>query len=324
MVQDFRTLATSETLQIRSELLRKLRSFFYDCDFIEVQPPVLCSEFVIDRHIDPIEVQMPDLVSGIDKTWYLQSSPEAAMKRLLASVDLQKIFSIGPVFRFGEWGERHNPEFTMAEWYRAGDNLDDACDLLAEIVDIMLGCGKAKRQRFADAFAQFTQCDLFAANLDDFAAIANRHQLGVDRGFSDDWDDWVNLLFAEILQPKLGFDGPTLVTHFPASQAALARISKDDPRTAERFEIFYRGVELANGYCELLDADEFEYRCKLENDLRIKDGKQPLPIPTRLIAAMREGLTEMSGCALGFDRVVALAAGLESIKTTLCFPAELA
>ncbi len=320
--QSFRTIASFETITLRSELLRSLREFFHSQQFIEVQPPVIGSEFVIDRHIDPIEVTMPHPEEAVSRTWYLQSSPEASMKRLMASLPLERIYSIGPVFRFGESGVLHNPEFTMVEWYRTGDDLDKACEFVSKLVDGLLHCGPASCIRFVEVFEQVTGKLLFDCTLDDFAELAIQYQLGVERSFSNDWDDWVNLIFSEVLQPKLGLTMPQIVTHFPASQAALARIATDDPRTAERFEFFLSGVELANGYCELLEANEFEARCRQENALRVQDGKQPLPIPQKLIDAMRAGLPAMSGCALGFDRLIALAANEPSIKSVVCFPTE--
>lgn len=319
---EFHSLSNPEILRTRSQLLQALRSYFERLDFLEVQPPILCSEFVIDRHIDPIQLQMKHPETHFDAIWYLQSSPEAAMKRLLASTGLERIYSVGPVFRLGESGEWHNPEFTMAEWYRVDDSLDAACSLLDGLLQVLLECAPAKSIRFADAFLTHTGVDLFEANLTDFANIAARFKLGVESDYSQDWDDWVNLIFSLVLQPRLGFDQPTLVTHFPASQAALARIAQDDVRTAERFEYFYQGIELANGYCELIDAEELHRRCHIENALRVKDGKAPLPIPDKLLDAMRCGLPNMSGCALGFDRVVSLRVGSKSIKQVVCFPTE--
>jgi lysyl-tRNA synthetase class 2 len=319
---EFQSLSNAEILTARSRLLQRLRDYFQRLEFIEVQPPVLCSEFVIDRHIDPIELRMTHPATHAETNWYLQSSPEAAMKRLLADTGLQRIYSIGPVFRLGESGTWHNPEFTMAEWYRVGDDLHSACSLLDALMQSLLGCDAAIHIRFADAFSEYTGVDLFTASTKTLAAIADQFELGVAADYSQDWDDWVNLIFSFVLQPRLGIDAPTMITHFPASQAALARLSADDVRTAERFEYFYQGVELANGYCELVDADELRRRCSVENGLRASDGKLPLPIPERLLSAMQSGLPAMSGCALGFDRVVALHTGSNSIKSVIVYPTD--
>ncbi len=319
MSESYRTSASIANLRSRSRLAALARTIFDRVGFVEVHPPVLGSEFVIDRHIDPIEVGL-QIDGHARQTYYLQSSPEAAMKRLMTS-GLERIYSLGPVFRAGEFGRLHNPEFTMLEWYRVGDDMDSACDFLSSVVSEMLGRPVAKRVTFADKFHELTSFDLFSATLSDFANIASQFSLGVESSFSTDWDDWVNLIFSEVMQPKLGFGSPETITNFPASQSALARLGEDQ-RTAERFEIFVDGIELANGYCELLDADELQRRSERENKLRLVDGKSMLPIPSKLIAAMRSGLPPMSGCALGFDRLVMLAVGANTLQEVLCFSSD--
>ncbi len=321
MEQPFRSSARIEFLEHRATLLKKLRRFFDDQGFVEVQTPVLSRDTVIDRHIDLLSLEMAWPEADMPKRWYLQSSPEAAMKRLLAC-GMQKIYQVGPVFRAGERGTHHNPEFTMAEWYRVGDDLEAGLSLLDDLTRLLLDTAPCKRLQYVQAFHNQTGLDVRVATIAELAQRAI--DLGVvDRPtWSDDWDDWVNLIFSTSVQPKLGHDGPVLVTHFPASQAALAQLSKDDLRVAERFELFFRGVELANGYHELLNGDVLRDRNRKANADRIRDGKSALPEDSFLLEAMDAGLPNATGCALGFDRVAMLACGSRQLSDVLAFPID--
>ena len=315
----FRSTASIEHLEVRATLLNKLRSFFDHLGFIEVQTPVLSRHTVIDRHIDLISVQMNMLGDREPSTWYLQSSPEAAMKRLLAC-GMQKIYQIGPVFRSGEVGRLHNPEFTLAEWYRIDDDLEAGLVLLDDLMQSLLGTPRCNRIHFADAFLLAVGVDLRTATVADLANRAVQLDIVDKQSWSDDWDDWVNLLFSIVVQPTLGHETPNLITHFPASQAALAKLSSADPRFAERFELFYKGIELANGYHELLEPSILRVRNSKANLDRIRDGKKALPETSYLLDAMDAGLPASTGCALGFDRIVMLACEANDIKEVLAFP----
>lgn len=307
-------------LKQRASILNKLRTYFNELGFTEVQTPVLSRDSIIDRHLDPIEVTM-QLPGQPAATWYLQTSPEQSMKRLLCS-GIGSIYQIGPVFRSGERGRLHNPEFTMAEWYQVDATMEHGLDLLDRLLMRLLGTPNALRIRFQDAFQNATGVDLFESKTHDLGEWAVQHGLVENMHWSSDWDDWVNLIFSERVQGTLGHASPVLVTHFPASQAALARICESDSRTAERFEAFYRGVELANGYHELMDAEQLERRANHSNEQRIQDGKKPLPIQNRLLDAMRSGMPNSCGCALGVDRVVMLACQANTIEQVISFVAE--
>jgi lysyl-tRNA synthetase class 2 len=315
----YQSQASIDHLRTRAELLRSARSFFDERRFLEVQTPVLSRSTVIDRHLDPIELEMQLPGLGL-ATWYLQTSPEQSMKRLLAS-GIGSIYQIGPVFRSAELGEWHNPEFTMAEWYDVGAGFEQGLTLLDELLQTLLGCDAAERVQFQQVFQIATGLDLFRTDSDALAKWCVDHGLVHDIRWTTDWDTWVNLIFSERVQPQLGPQRPVLVTHFPASQAALAKVSEDDPRTAERFEAFYRGVELANGYHELLDADQLHQRSIEANQQRVGDGKRALPLQNHLIDAMRNGLPASCGCALGFDRVVMLACKATQLADVIAFDA---
>jgi lysyl-tRNA synthetase class 2 len=301
-------------------MLRQLRSFFDERGFVEVQTPTLCSETVIDRHLDPISVTL-SLPGNGEQEWFLQTSPEQSMKRLLA-MGMGSIYQIGPVFRAGELGQWHNPEFTMAEWYEVGAGHEQGLQLLSDLLTVMLRTSPAKRVTFSNAFEEATGLQLFDSGIDKLAKWSVRQGLVESVDWSDDWDDWVNLIFSERVQPRMGSDSPVLITHFPATQAALAVVSAEDPRTAERYELFYRGVELANGYHELLDATVLRERDAIANAQRLRDGKRSLPPCDKLLRAMEQGMPNSCGCALGFDRLVMLACESDRLADVVAFTAQ--
>lgn len=319
-IQVMHPTATVANLKKRAAVLGQLRLFFDENGFTEVQTPVLSRDSIIDRHLDPIEVVM-QLPGASPATWYLQTSPEQSMKRLLCT-GIGSIYQVGPVFRSGERGRLHNPEFTMAEWYDVGAELYQGLELLDRLLMRLLGTQPAERIRFEEAFGNATGLKLFDMKPIDFGRWAVKQGLVENEQWSLDWDDWVNLVFSDRVQGTLGLQTPVIVTHFPASQAALARVCVEDPRTAERYEAFYRGVELANGYHELMDADQLEARSAIANEYRKAEGKKMLPVQNRMLDAMRAGMPSSCGCALGFDRVVMLACNASSLDEVVSFVAE--
>ncbi len=287
---------------------------------MEVHTPVISQDTVVDRHIDPIQLPRRNLglAEADDATLYLQTSPEFGMKRLLAA-GLEAIYQIGPAFRSGEVGAFHNPEFTMVEWYQVGDDLQRGIQLLSDLVQVVIKTPPAEIATYQSVFLSHTGCDPLAAPIDDFADAARRLKLSVPDDWSGDKDDWLHLIFSECVQPQLGHERPIIVTHYPASQSALARISPDG-KTAERFELFIQGIELANGYHELVDPDELDLRNRSVNAERTADGKAALPGESRLLEAMRAGMPACSGCALGLDRLVMIAVGAKSLDEVIAFP----
>lgn len=315
--------ASVANLKRRAELLWTIREFFHRRGVLEVQTPILSRDVIIDRHIDPIRLSGANLALADfnQTTFYLQTSPEFCMKRLLAA-GMCSIYEITPVFRAGERGKYHNPEFTMLEWYVVGADYQHGVDLLAELIVATLNVDRVDRLSYQAAFQDTLGCDPLEASLAELSRLAVELKLNVDEDWSDERDEWLNLLFSEGVQPRLGQARPTIVTHYPATQAALARLSPLDCRTAERYELFIDGVELANGYHELLDAGELEYRNEQSLAQRCSDGKPPLPTRSRLVDAMRAGLPASSGCALGLDRLLMVALAASSIDQVLPFPIE--
>ncbi|MGD0896254.1 MAG: EF-P lysine aminoacylase EpmA [Thermoguttaceae bacterium] len=311
---DFSPMANWQNLRLRAELLRKVREFFYQRGFLEVETPILSADTVVDRHLDPFAVEWAG------RPVWLQTSPEFGMKRLLAA-GAKAIYQVSRAFRQGEQGALHNPEFTLVEWYRAGDGPDEGMQLTSDLCDSLLGRGPAERISYRDVFLRYVSLDPHTASIEDLMAAAAQGGSPPPKSLlPEDRDGWLDWLLADRVQPRLGLDRPVFVFDYPASQAALARLRPGDPPVAERFELYVSGIELANGYHELLDADELRARTARANAQRLADGKPMLPESSRLLQAMEAGLPPAVGVALGFDRLVMLAAGARSIAEVIAFP----
>jgi len=305
-------------LKLRATLLGKLRRFFDERGFLEVETPILSADVVVNRHLEPFAVEVGE--GAARRTMWLQTSPEFAMKRLLASGGAA-LYQVTHAFRRGEQGRLHNPEFTMAEWYRAGDDLHAGMQLLGELCDELLGLEAAEPISYQDAFRRHAGLDPHAAGVAELdAALKRRERAAPESLGRDDRDAWLDLVLVELVEPELGRSRPQILYDYPASQAALACVRPGPPAVAERFELYVRGIELANGYHELLDPAVLRERNRINNQARLSDGKQALPEDSRLLAAMEAGLPSSSGVALGFDRLVMLAADAESLAEVLPFP----
>ncbi|MCC6510207.1 MAG: EF-P lysine aminoacylase GenX, partial [Pirellulaceae bacterium] len=309
---DWRSIATPQALQRRAEIVWHIRSFFHQHRFDEVHTPTISRDTVVDRYIDPIEIAGAALAcaGASAPRYYLQTSPEFCMKRLLAS-GMQAIYQLGPAYRAGERGQFHNPEFTMLEWYRVGESLTEALDFLKALVDGVLAkysstaYGPTVTMTYTAAFQEMLGLDPLACRDEELPRMAEHEKLSLGSSWDQQSrDDWLNLLFAECVQPRLGHGRPVIVTHYPASQAALAAVCPDDPRASERYELFVGGVELANGYHELLDAEQLAIRSGEVLRQRRSDGTPDLMVDNRLLAAMHAGMPDSCGCALGVDRLV--------------------
>jgi elongation factor P--(R)-beta-lysine ligase len=329
MGESFRPTASWENLRLRAALLRRLREFFYEHGFLEVETPILSADTVVDRHLDPFSIARgadAGQASGTNpetprRTFWLQTSPEFGMKRLLAAGG-QAIYQVSRVFRQGEQGALHNPEFTLVEWYRVGDGPAEGMQFTSDLCEALLARGPAERITYRDAFLRHAGLDPHLADAETLIAAARACGTPPETLAAEDRDGWLDWLLVERVQPHLGVERPAILCDYPASQAALAKIRHDpgEPPVAERFELYVAGIELANGYHELLDAAELRRRNARANAQRLSDGKPPLPEESRLLAAMGAGLPPAVGVALGFDRLVMLAAGARSVAEVIAFP----
>jgi lysyl-tRNA synthetase class 2 len=320
---DYLPTGNWDRLRLRAELLARARTFFAERGFLEVETPLLSADTVIDRHLDPLAVTLPHdpRRPDVGRKMWLQTSPEFGMKRLMAAGG-QSIYQITRAFRAGESGARHNPEFTIVEWYRRGDMMVEGMQLLSDLAEALLGLGPAERVSYAEVFRLHAGLDPHRATPAELAARARQAGISVSEGMTAaDRDGWLNLLLSHLVEPNLGKARPTIMYDYPASQAALAQVAGEPP-VAQRFELYVRGVELANGYQELVDPEILGQRNREANGQRVADGKPTLDEESRLLAAMRHGLPECTGAALGFDRVVMLAAGAGGIADVIAFPIE--
>jgi lysyl-tRNA synthetase class 2 len=312
---EFAPTASLARLAERAKLLANLREFFVDRGFLEVETPLVASEIIPELHIEPLRLE--------DGT-FLQASPELHMKRLLAA-GAGAIFQVTRSFRADERGRLHNPEFTMIEWYRAGDHMLAGIDLLDQLMQALLATPAAVRTTYAAAFERSLGVSPFSATVAEFEATAGKAAVMVPDEFArEDRDEWLNLLLATRVEPQLGRDRPEIIYHYPASQASLAKVvaSASGVEVAERFELYYRGIELANGFHELANAAELRARFEAVNATRAAEGRRTLPMPERLLAALEHGLPDCTGVALGFDRLAMLATGASSIDDVIAFPQE--
>ena len=321
---DWRPTASREMLQLRAALLRRTRCFFAARGVLEVDTPIVVNAPVTDVHIHSAQVMLEaaDPRQATRRPYFLHTSPEYAMKRLLAAGS-GDIYQICHVVRGFERGRLHNAEFTLIEWYRPGYSLDALMSEVEALVRELLGRPRehpaAERVSYREAFVRALALDPFTAPVAQLAEHARR--AGFD-GVTSDRDELLELLMGTVVGPQLGKDGLTFVHAYPASQAALARLDPADPRAARRFELYCNGIELANGFHELASAREQRERFDQDIAQRRRSGLPVASLDERLLAALEAGLPDCCGVAHGFDRTLMLAAGAERIEAVLPFPTE--
>lgn len=324
--------AQKPQLEARMRVIKAIRAFFDDQDFWEVETPILQVCPVMDTHIHAFKTDILGLDLKKERELYLHTSPEFAMKKLMVA-GVKDLYQICHVFRNGEGSKFHSPEFTMIEWYRshAGyeEIMDDCVNLLRttakklEITKYSFSGHTAdpfkdwQKISVTEAFEQYANIDL-AACLEDRDALAKAaSEQGIRVTDTDNWDDLFHAVMAEKIEPHLGMDVPTILYDYPASMASLSRRKPDDPRFAERFELYVCGVELANAFGELTDAKEQRTRFIEEMDIKEKLYGERYPIDEEFLEALEYGLPESGGIALGIDRLVMLASGADDIKQVL-------
>lgn len=306
-------------MRLRARLLRKTRDFFDRRGLLEIETPQLSAAAATDLHLESLVARLPD---GPPLGW-LHTSPEFPMKRLVAA-GAGDIWQLARVFRGAESGRRHNPEFTLLEWYRVGWDaaalMDEVDAFLRALADDGRAPGETLRLSYREAFLEHAGFDPFEARPRDILIAFAEHGVAVPAGLGEDRGACLDLALATLVEPGLDPGRPTFIYDFPASHAALARIRPGEPPVAERFELFFGGMEIANGFHELTDAAEQAARFEADLAARRARGLVEPPVDRRLLAAMSHGLPACSGVALGFDRLVMILAGATHIREVLAFP----
>ncbi|MFM1896115.1 MAG: hypothetical protein RLZZ385_1189 [Pseudomonadota bacterium] len=314
---DWRPSTSLDNLRARAVLLDGIRGFFRQRDVLEVDTPLLATTSATDPHLQSLEV--PGVFPGDRRPHYLQTSPEFAMKRLLAAGS-GDIFQLGKAFRQDERSRRHHPEFTLLEWYRIGFDDQQLMDEVAELVQTLTGCQAPARHSYRDIFLHHLDLDPHLADTAQLRAALTARVAVDARDFSR--DDVLQLLLAQVIEPQL--IAPCFIHDFPASMAALARVENDAHGVAvgRRFELFMAGMEIANGYYELTDTREQRRRFEQDNAQRRRLGRPQLPVDEALLAALQHGLPACAGVALGVDRLLMVQLGITDIRAAIPFTLE--
>ncbi len=323
--------------QKRAQLLANIRQFFATHQVLEVQTPLLSQAGNTDTFLQSVAASV--MYQDKPRTFYLHTSPEFAMKRLLASWQVP-IYQVCPVFRDNEIGSRHNIEFTMLEWYRPYYNLTDLADELRSLLEMLYGHPIVMNHyRYVDAFMDFVGIHPLTASITALQAVAeDKGLVGFDFETTiNDIDDeskgneeeirqsWLDLLFSHVVEPNLGHDLPTLIIEYPPATAALAKTGpdKEGNLVARRFELYINGIEIANAYDELNDGQALRARFEQDNVLRCRHGLAPMPLDEHLLAAC-DNLPPCSGIAVGLDRLLMVITGASNLQEVIPFPSGLA
>jgi lysyl-tRNA synthetase class 2 len=314
----WRPAADLQQLRQRAQLLATVRRFFAEREVLEVETPLLCRTTGTDPQLDFFASQFHS--PPHNQTLFLQTSPEFAMKRLLAAGS-GSIYQVCKAFRNGEAGRWHNPEFTILEWYRLGFDLLQLMDEVAALLTTVLGELAVNRVSYQQLFSDVTGLDPLRFSRDDYRRFAAQQGLVEADGLCGDQHVlWLDLLFSHCVQPAMQQQTIYLVHGYPAIQSSLARISVADPRIAERFEVFVNGAELGNGFHELRDAAEQEARFDQEIAFRQQQGLPAVDKDQLFLEALTAGLPDCSGVAIGLDRLLMMASGRDAIEQVLAFP----
>ena len=311
--------------QQRAKFIGDIRQFFTSRQVLEVQTPLLSQAGNTDTFLQSVAAHVT--YQDRPRTYYLHTSPEFAMKRLLASWQVP-IYQICPVFRDNEIGVRHNIEFTMLEWYQPNYSLDDMAGELNELLTALYGHPMVmSHYRYVDAFMDFVGIHPLTASLSALQAVAeDRGLIGFDFNDADDSEanrrqNWLDLLFSHAVEPNLGHDLPTLIIEYPPATAALAKtaLDKEGNKIAKRFELYINGIEIANAYDELADGPALRARFEQDNQLRHRHGLPKMPIDEHLVAAS-DDLIPCSGIAVGVDRLLMVITGAKTLEEVIAFP----
>jgi lysyl-tRNA synthetase class 2 len=318
---NWRPAATIEMLQRRAGLLRAIRDFFHHSGVMEVETPICSRYATTDPAIESLETLYTGPGAASGQQLYLHTSPEFPMKRLLAAGS-GPVYQIARVFRDGESGRFHNPEFTMLEWYRPGFSHHQLMQEVSELVQQVCG-GQLETEMitYQQAFERSLGLNPHQATSSQLRQCAINNRIpGADSIDLGGKDAWLDLLMSSCVEQSLPRDRLCFIYDYPASQASLARVRRGDPEVAERFELYIDGMEIANGFHELANPDEQQARFQTDREKRKARGQRVLPLDENLIAALEQGLPQCSGVALGIDRLLMWLTGAEHIDEVLAFP----
>lgn len=316
-IRAWQPTASIETLKKRAQFIAAIRAFFAERDVMEVETPLMGQSTVTDPYIEGISVYTTYGADTTGETQYLQTSPEYHMKRLLAAGS-GAIYQMSKAFRNDDHGRHHNPEFTMLEWYRPGWSAQQLMREIEALVTELLKTEKAESFTYQDVMQKHLNIDPLAASDSQLLSAAQELPVLLPQATLTR-DELLHFMFSFGVEPNIGLQRPCFVTHFPASQAALAKLCPEDESVALRFELYYQRVELANGFEELTHTETQLERFKADNALRKKQGLAEKPIDFSLLAALEAGIPECSGVALGVDRLLMLALNAASIAEVMSF-----
>lgn len=319
MPVNWQPTASLENIQTRARLLQSIRAFFAERNVLEVETPILSPAAITDPQLESFSTHFQQ------HEFYLQTSPEFYMKRLLASGS-GDIYQLARVFRNDELGRYHNPEFSLLEWYRLGYDHHQLMDEIEALLSILLQTETLPIQRisYQQAFINQLQIDPLQVTPTELKQYAEVNHIEIPQGMStDDKDMWLDWFMLERVTPGFPKNSFTFLYDYPASQAALARLAHNDSRIAHRFELFFGELELANGFYELTDAHEQKERFVAENKTRQQNGQKTMPIDEHLLDALKAGLPDCSGVAIGVDRLLMLLTKARQINQVMSFGKEL-
>jgi lysyl-tRNA synthetase class 2 len=311
MMQDWRPTASIENIRQRAQLLAAVREYFRQQNVLEVETPLLCRHTVTEPHIDSISI------GTHQEKRYLQTSPEYAMKRLLAA-GVPDCYQICKAFRQSENGSRHNTEFSLLEWYRLGFNLEQIIQDTLSLIETL--CGKSlpvKIIAYRDAIQQVFEREL--NDLDQTFLVQQAQSIGVVDAHKLSYEQCLDIVFSEYVMPQLQHEGLTVIHGYPAAQAALAQLNPENSDIADRFEVFYQNLECANGYVELTNAHQQAQRFELDQQRRTQYALPEVETDQRLLAALESGLPHCAGVALGLDRLLMLVCDADHIANVISF-----
>jgi lysyl-tRNA synthetase class 2 len=321
----WRTNLTWQNAKRRATLITQIRRFFEERSVIEVETPILSQGTVTDVHLDAFSTVFnyaQDSHCDEAKILYLQTSPEFAMKRLIAS-GFGCCYQISKAFRHEQHGRYHNPEFTMLEWYRIGFDHFQLMDEVSCLLSSVLNCQQAEKFTYQQLFLSHLGFDPLTADIEDLLKIIEQNNMLSDwLRLEDNPDTLLQFIMTQLIEPNIGNTVPCFIYDFPATQASLAKISESDHRVAERFECYYKGVELANGFHELTDDVIQRQRFESDNRQRVALNKPKRVIDEAFLSALEAGLPACAGVAIGIDRLLMLAMGQNHINDVISFNIE--